>query len=245
VRCVDGVAYRTPRYATMYAMPRRATIDNLDAACTWIIDGGPLTPTFPDAPSPTLVIAVDRGGRHALSLGLHVDVLVGDLDSIGPEAHDALVAQGAEVERHPSDKDRSDLDLAITRAAQLDPGRIELVAAGGGRLDHQLVAAQLLARPDVAALPITAHIGEATLAATCAGDHHVLAGAPGDFTTLMGMGGVARVETHGLRWNLAADIPLEPGSTLGLSNVIVDSPAGFDVVEGIVLSIVTGTATAQ
>lgn len=219
-------------------MPSRPTTRQLDPACIWIIDGGPLTPQLPNAPAPTCVIAVDRGGRHALSLGLTVDLLVGDLDSIDPEAYDTLVAQGVLIERHPTDKDRSDLDLAISRAAELGAERIEVVAAGGGRLDHQLVAALLLTRPDVAALPLTAHISGATMAATRAGEHHELAGAPGDITTLLSVGGVAFVETHGLQWDLTVDTPLEPGSTLGLSNIIIAAGAGVRVTEGIVLSVV-------
>ena len=149
--------------------------------------------------------------------------------------------RGVAIERHPSDKDDSDLDLALQRAAGLEAERIELISGGGGRLDHQLVTAQLLARPEVAALPLTAHISGATLAATPARSTHRIEATVGTALTLLAMGGAARVETHGLRWNLTSDTELEPGSTLGLSNIVAEQPAGYTVTEGIVLAIVVSS----
>ena len=54
---------------------------SIDASCVWVIDGGPVTPSQPSAPEPTYVVAVDSGAQHALTLGLDVDLVVGDLGS--------------------------------------------------------------------------------------------------------------------------------------------------------------------
>jgi thiamine pyrophosphokinase len=61
-----------------------------------------------------LVIAADGGLRHAARLGLAPDLLVGDLDSVAPTDLDAY--PGLPVERHPTDKDALDLELALDAA---------------------------------------------------------------------------------------------------------------------------------
>ena len=66
--------------------------------------------TLPDAKS---VVAADGGLLRARGLGLTVDVVVGDLDSVTPEALAAAEAAGARVVRHPQAKDATDLELAL------------------------------------------------------------------------------------------------------------------------------------
>ncbi len=219
----------------MDLMPAPEPTSSPDTSCVWIIDGGPDAPDRPDAPEPTFVVAVDRGGRHALGLGLEVDVLIGDLDSIDADARELLVEQGVLVEQYPIDKDRSDLDLAIGFVAGLDPTRIDVVSAGGGRLDHSLVGALLLGRPDVAALPLTMHTRGTRTVAVAAGTSLQLDGSPGDTVTLLAVGAPARLDTGGLRWDLTSHTTLLPGASLGLSNVITEVRPLITVTEGVVL----------
>ncbi|MFQ5947659.1 MAG: thiamine diphosphokinase, partial [Acidimicrobiia bacterium] len=67
-------------------------------------------------PPDSLVIAADSGLDLVASLDLTVDVVVGDFDSVNPELLQAAVASGARVERHPVDKDATDLELALEAA---------------------------------------------------------------------------------------------------------------------------------
>ena len=69
-----------------------------------VVDGGPHLPVMPSMPTPTLVIAADKGFEHAQALGLKVDVVVGDFDSVAPEDVEN-VDPGVTVERHDDDKD--------------------------------------------------------------------------------------------------------------------------------------------
>ena len=78
------------------------------------------------------VIAADRGLEHALALGLEVTVAVGDFDSASPEAVDVAEASGTRIDRHPAEKDATDLELALDVAAAMSPERI-LVLAGERR----------------------------------------------------------------------------------------------------------------
>ncbi len=215
-----------------------STSERIDSSCVWIIDGAPDLPTRPKAPEPTCVIAVDGGAAHAGALGLRVDVLVGDLDSIDPALRDRLAGTGTIIDRHPTDKDRSDLDLAIGFAVGLAAQRIEVISGGGGRLDHELVAVLLLGRPEIAALPLTAHSRGTRLTAIAAGTDTRLDAGAGDTVTLVATGGAARITTTGLRWDLDEATPLHPGSTLGLSNVAEADSPGLSVAQGVVLAVV-------
>jgi thiamine pyrophosphokinase len=55
---------------------------------------------LPDVP---LIVAADSGLEHALALGRHVHLVVGDLDSVDPAALADAEARGADVERHPAE----------------------------------------------------------------------------------------------------------------------------------------------
>ena len=70
-------------------------------------------------PAGAFVIAADSGLEHAAALGLAVDVLVGDLDSVSTSALEAAEEAGVRVERHPVDKEATDLELALDYALAL------------------------------------------------------------------------------------------------------------------------------
>jgi len=61
-------------------------------------------------PEGATVIAADSGLHQAKLLGIEVDVVVGDLDSVEPAALALAEAAGARVERHPTAKDETDDD---------------------------------------------------------------------------------------------------------------------------------------
>jgi thiamine pyrophosphokinase len=83
-----------------------------------ILDGPALKARI-EAWSPEQVIAAD-GGRHASTLGLEIDFLVGDLDSIEADQREALRAQGTQFEHYKAEKDETDLELALLRAVERD-----------------------------------------------------------------------------------------------------------------------------
>lgn len=81
-----------------------------------------------------LSIAADGGLRNALALGERVDIVLGDLDSVG----DIKLPENAERLTFPPEKDLTDAQLAVEAAVAR--GADELVLVGGldGRLDHTL-----------------------------------------------------------------------------------------------------------
>lgn len=185
--------------------------------------------------SQVIVVAADSGVEHALALGRGVDLVVGDLDSAAPAAIDAAVAGGAEVRSFPVDKDESDLELALRAARACGATRVIVVGGAGGRLDHFLANALLLASPSFADVDIEALVGDARI--TVVRREARLAGAPGDVCSLLAAGGPARgVRTTGLRFPLHGE-DLLPGSTRGLSNELTEPVATVSLEHGALLAV--------
>jgi thiamine pyrophosphokinase len=186
-------------------------------------------------PDARFVIAADSGVHAAEVLGLHVDVIVGDLDSADPDAVERAVAAGASVERYSPHKDATDLELALEAADAHGAADVCVVGGAGGRLDHLLANLALLASPRFVHLRITALVGEARL--TVITDEAQLCGAPGGLLTLVPLGGSAHgVSTEGLEYPLR-DEDLDAGTTRGVSNVFVGETATVRVRRGIVLAV--------
>lgn len=187
---------------------------------------------FPDA---DYVIAADSGLDHATVAGIAVDLLVGDLDSVSPDGLEAAEAGSVAVERHPPDKDATDLELALAAAVRHGADRIIVVGGGGGRIDHLLANAFLLTSPAWADVDVEWLLGAARIVAirTEATFH----GAPGDLLTLLAVGEPADgVTTEGLQFRLDNDVLLA-SSTRGVSNVLSANTATIRVRNGVVLAV--------
>ena len=141
-------------------------------------------------PDAVFTVAADSGVEHALALGRHVDLVVGDFDSADPAALDAAVAGGAEVRRYPAEKDQSDLELALHAARASGATHVIVVGGSGGRLDHFLANVLLLASPSFADIDIEARLDDTLISVI----HRAarLSGKPGDLCSLLAAGGPAR-----------------------------------------------------
>ena len=113
------------------------------------------------AADPTSSWPPTPASHHARALGLRVDLVVGDLDSVDAADLEAAVADGTEVERHPTAKDATDLELALDAAVARGATRVLVVGAHGGRLDHFLANVLLLASPRFAAVRVEARLAGA------------------------------------------------------------------------------------
>lgn len=188
-----------------------------------------------EVPAAGTVVAADGGLDRAASLGLAVDVLVGDLDSVSPAALERAEANGVRVVRHPEAKDATDLELALDEAVELGAKRVLVVASAGGRLDHLLASLLLLGSERYEALEVDALVGEA-LVHVIRGERR-MQGTAGDLVTLLALGEPASgVTTEGLAYPLANE-GLDAGSTRGVSNVLVGGEATVSVARGVLLAV--------
>jgi len=184
------------------------------------------------------VVAADGGLQRAHALGLAVDVVVGDLDSVTPDALAAAEAAGVRVVRHPPAKDATDLELALDESVALGARRVLLVASSVGRLDHLLGSLLLLGSARYAALELDALVGDALVHVVRR--ERTLSGAPGELVSLLAVGGPALgVVTDALEYPLRGET-LEPGSSRGLSNVFTGAEARIGLADGVLLAIRPG-----
>jgi thiamine pyrophosphokinase len=203
-----------------------------------VVVAGGLAPR-PDAvetiPSGAPIIAADGGLDHARALGLDVELVVGDLDSVDETAVTDATASGVRVVRHPAAKDATDLELALDEALARGPQRILVLAGDGGRLDHLLGTLLLLGSRRYASVTVDAEIGRAR--AHVIWSERSLEGSVGETVSLLALHGPAEgVQTEGLLYPLAGET-LEPGSTRGVSNVFTAKEARVRVQRGVLIAL--------
>ena len=202
-----------------------------------IVTGGPLPRGLGPLPDADLVIAADEGIDNARRLGLTVDLLVGDLDS----SSDGSEAIARVVERHPVDKDETDLELALAAALRAGATSATVVVTVGGRADHALGNLLVLAGGRWSALRVDVRIDGAR--AWVVRDQIQIDGSADDLVSLLAVGGAATgVTTAGLAWPLDGAV-LKPGVGLGLSNQMTGAAAEVTVGSGAVVVIAPGGNT--
>lgn len=195
--------------------------------------GDPGTPgLLEDLPRPDLVVAADGGYDAAVDLGFAVDVAVGDMDSITA----GEIPESVVIERHPADKDATDLELAIELAVRDSPARMVVVGGSGGRFDHELANASLLCSSrwgEIDEIDWVTQRGRAHVIR----QRRLISADVGALISLIPMGGdAAGVSTRGLRWDLDNE-RLPAGVTRGVSNVFRSPVADIKVDTGCLLGI--------
>lgn len=170
-----------------------------------------------------LVIAIDGGASHCLAAGVRPDLVVGDLDSLDAATRLALEHAGVPIERHPSEKDQTDLELALDTARRAGADRLDVTLVTGGRLDHELASLGALAgAADLWPHLVEAHV-EGWILST-SGRAILELPAAGTRFSVLALDGPSRVTVTGVRWPLE-DAELMPLSTLGVSNRTLDEKA--------------------
>ncbi|GAK61329.1 thiamine pyrophosphokinase [Candidatus Vecturithrix granuli] len=183
------------------------------------------------------IIAVNGGTRHALSIGVLPQAIIGDLDSFTPKEQARIHPDKTMILRFPARKDKTDLELALRHALDKNATTILLLAALGGRLDQSMGNVFLLTLPELHGIDVKILEGRHT--AFLIRDHAEITGQPGDTVSILPIGGDAvGVANHGLEWPLH-DATLPLGSTRGISNVMLEGRASISVQTGMLLCVVT------
>ena len=182
----------------------------------------------------TLVVAADSGLDQAFRIGISPDLVVGDMDSVTPDALARAEAAGITIERHPVDKNATDLELAIAAAGRAGYTRGTIIGGTGGRMAHTLANAMLLLEDH--SLALDWRDGSAIIVALHTGDTHSYRRSRGNLLSVIAVGGSATCRSEGLRWPLD-DLELAAGSTHGVSNEIVADEARVLVTGGQVLTV--------
>jgi thiamine pyrophosphokinase len=190
---------------------------------------------FPDPlPPHDLLLAADGGTRLLSRGGLIPDVILGDLDSLTPAELANFDRAGASIYRFPTDKDQTDLELALDFALQSGATEITLYALFGGRWDMTFANLLLLASPKYAGVQLRVIEGNTTLHLLRGGETLTLAGCTGDTVSVLPLSHASGVTYRGLAYPLAnAALPF--GTPRGVSNSLTAGEATVSLGTGVLL----------
>ncbi|MEG0250181.1 thiamine diphosphokinase [Peptostreptococcus sp.] len=180
------------------------------------------------------IIAVDGGSNHLYNMGILPDYIVGDLDSIDKDVLDYYDNKEVEFFKYPSKKNETDSELGIILAIERGNMCIDVFAALGGRIDHEISNIGLLyyilkrgAYPRIISEKEEVYILE--------NDELTLEGNPGDLVSVIPFRGDAKgVTLRNLEYPLD-EFDMEYSVPRGVSNVMLDNICHIDVRDGCVL----------
>jgi len=183
------------------------------------------------------IVSADGGLRYIRSLKLMPELVVGDLDSVSCDDIEFLNNNNIEVLRFQSDKDQTDLEIALKELVKRGYKDILVVGALGGRVDQTLANLGLIASISNDDVRIEFDDGREHI--MLIRDRLLISGKKGDTVSLIPLCSPAKgVTTKGLRYSLA-DESLLPDQTRGISNLMMGKIAEINITAGTVLCVHT------
>ena len=181
------------------------------------------------------IIGVDKGAYWLLENHIIPDLAVGDFDSVSSRQLAAIEKAGAHVVTHPKEKDATDLELAIDAACELSPKIIELFGVIGSRMDHTWAGIQLLQSIKSHNIYgcIVDNFNELSLLSGFVSLHK---SQTYTYISFFPIHNRATITLTGFRYNVSRRVFVS-GSSLGVSNEIISSPAKVVVHDGMLLMI--------
>ena len=181
------------------------------------------------------LICADGGSNHAFELGCRPKMIIGDLDSIRPEVLSHFQSEGVTIKRYMTEKDDTDLMLALQEAIALGATEVILLGALGKRLDHTM-----------GSLSILVFLHTKGVAGTIMDEHNeivlrekeaIIEGEVGSEVSLLPFTErVTGVCTENLQYSLQ-DATFEIGNPYGISNVLTGPSARVTMKDGLLLVI--------
>ena len=184
-----------------------------------------------------LIIAADNGARYCIDHGILPDVLIGDLDSLSPHILQELETAETEIIRHPTEKDATDLELALDYAVAKKATQVTILGGLGGRWDMSLANIFLLSHPKYTQLAIMIIGYDHLLYIANPANPAKLTGRAGDTISLLPLTPIVEgVETNNLRYPLQKE-ELIAASTRGISNQLMTDEALVTLDAGVLLCV--------
>ncbi|MDW7673522.1 MAG: thiamine diphosphokinase [Bacillota bacterium] len=189
------------------------------------------------------IICADGGTNYAFDMGLTPHLVIGDMDSVEKNLLKELDDSRIKIRKYPSEKDESDLELAINYAIGMKPKEILIFGALGKRVDHLFANITLLMLP--LKHGIRTMLVDQAHEVYVASAELTIAGEPGDYVSLFPLTEeVIGVTTTGLKYVLN-NAPLFAGASRGLSNELTGSAAKITLIRGYLLVIKVSKAKTK
>lgn len=181
------------------------------------------------------LIATDLASLKLINKGIIPDLAIGDFDSVSKKDLEFLKRQISNISAYPSEKNYTDLELAVNKAIKLKPGAIDIFGVTGTRVDHLLAAVFLLEK--IVSSAISAKIidrnNEIFLVKNSTS---LLKSADYTFLSLIPLNQEVMVSIKGTKYELA-NKKINRGQTIGISNEITGKFCQITVHQGILIVI--------
>jgi thiamine pyrophosphokinase len=182
-------------------------------------------------------VCADGAAQALLKTNHPPTVIVGDLDSLKPDAYKWADALDIPIERHKGDKDQSDGELALEKAFSLGAKSILILGGHGGRSAMFLANLKLLRICHDKGVEASMVGRGESLRYISAGHEHVWAGRTGATLNLVPVDGDCKVSVEGTAFD-GPEIFLARTSSRGISNKILKDAAKVKILQGTVLAVV-------
>ncbi|WP_110112876.1 thiamine diphosphokinase [Bacillus sp. CGMCC 1.16541] len=182
-------------------------------------------------------VGVDRGVFSLLQQGIFPQKAFGDFDSITKEQLEYVRKHMEDVELYPAEKDETDLDIALNWAIAQKPTTIRLFGATGGRLDHMFGAVQLLYKGLKKRMSIQLIDQQNVIELFSEGEYEITKDDSYPYVSFIPFAPVVEdVTLKGFKYPLKNHY-MEWGSTLCISNELLEQRGTFSFAKGILMMI--------
>lgn len=177
------------------------------------------------------VIAADSGANCLWKYQITPDYLIGDFDSIDNKILHFWENKKVSIERHPQNKDETDAQLALKKAASLGATEVVFLGClGGKRTDHLLGALGLLT--EASDLNIAACLKDDYQTITLLEEPTTIHGNNGEIFSLQAYGEpVKKLSISGSKYELK-NYELKMGNALTLSNEFQNQAVNIQFTSG-------------
>ena len=179
----------------------------------------------------SIVVCCDGGMKHALSLGIIPDVIVGDFDSVDSSTAEYFEKKNVPVHKFPTHKDETDMELGCEAAIQMGADELILIGGIGSRMDHTMGNCQFLVR--LLKEGIKAYLVNENNFIFVTEDRAILKGEKGSLVSIFPVGMEAEgVTTKNLEYPLDNAVLSCDSRLIAVSNVMTDTEAEITVKKG-------------
>ncbi|MCA1053468.1 thiamine diphosphokinase [Rossellomorea aquimaris] len=182
-------------------------------------------------------IGVDRGVYTLLESGLEPSAAFGDFDSVSGEEWSLIKERVKTVNTYQPEKDETDLELALNWVLTQIPDSIKIFGATGGRLDHFMGNLQLLMQRDLLQSGVKTEVIDVQnhLRVVKAGEYTVHENPSRKYISFVPVtDSVGELTLSGFKYPLN-NRNIFRGSTLCISNELIQSTGTFSFTNGILM----------
>ena len=186
-----------------------------------------------------IIIAADGGAEQAIKLGVNPDIIIGDMDSISDDTYRKFEDAGTEFVIFPTNKDKTDGQLAIEYAIENNYNDIIIIGWKGGRTDHfmaNILLLNIFSDSEINLKFIAPKEEIFLLKGKTLFEFKTL---PNYYVSFIPLENCKNVKLTGFKY-LLDNGELKLGESLGISNEILGEKSSIKMDNGVLIVIITG-----